>query len=69
MVDPLMPIKVTRPDEPSFRIFHYRDPDMLLRRRTEEQAAEVAVWAADTLPVAATANSGWLNRDTSGTRY
>jgi hypothetical protein len=36
-------IKITRPDEPFFQIFHYRDGDMLSTDGTPEQAAEVAV--------------------------
>jgi hypothetical protein len=43
-------IKITRPNEPFFQIFHYRDGDMLSTDGTPEQAAEVAVWAANTFP-------------------
>jgi hypothetical protein len=43
-------IQVTRPDEPFFQIFHYRNGDMLSTDGTEQQAAEVAAWAVNRFP-------------------
>jgi hypothetical protein len=43
-------ILVERPGEPRFRIFHFQNEDMLSTDGTQEQAAEVAVWAVDSFP-------------------
>ena len=43
-------ILIERPGEPRFRIFHFRNNDMLSTDGTPEQAAEVAVWAVDSFP-------------------
>jgi hypothetical protein len=43
-------IQVERPDQYFFQIFHFRDGDMVSTDGTREQAAEVAVWAANSFP-------------------
>ena len=43
-------IQVNRPGEPFFQIFHFKTNAMLSTDGTEEQAAEVAAWAVNTLP-------------------
>lgn len=40
-------IRVERPDEAVFQIFHFTGEDVLMTDGTPEQSAEVAVWAAD----------------------
>ena len=45
-------IQVDRPGEPFFQIFHFNNNAMLSTDGTEEQAAEVAAWAANTFPKA-----------------
>jgi hypothetical protein len=41
-------ISIDRPDQPGFQIVHFRDGRMISSDGTEEQAAEVAAWAAGT---------------------
>ena len=41
-------IHVERPGEYFFQIFHFHDGDMISTDGSREQAAEVAVWAANT---------------------
>jgi hypothetical protein len=40
-------IRVERPDEAAFHVFHFTGEDMIMTDGTAEQSAEVAVWAAD----------------------
>ena len=42
----------TAPEAPLFQIFHFNNNAMLSTDGTEEQAAEVAAWAANTFPKA-----------------
>ena len=43
-------ISIDRPHEPGFQIVHFRNGAMISTDGTPEQAAEVAVWAANTFP-------------------
>jgi hypothetical protein len=44
-------IRVERPDEAAFHIYHSVGEDVLMTDGTAEQSAEVAVWAADSFVV------------------
>ena len=59
-------IWIERPGDTFFQIVHFRNERMISTDGTPEQAAEVAVWAADTFPMTADGELWFVDQGYSG---